>query len=96
MTKSIKSRLATFFCCIYQRLSSGWGLCASTFVLPPPLNPLPFSDAELELCRDVLTPIGYTAIRSIATNEILVYREKDWREQEKAEGLILQQLKQDA
>ena len=95
MKKGIKFRLTTLFCCIYQRLSSDWGLCASTFVLPPLPNHRPFSDAELELCKDALTPIGYTAIRSTAISEILLYREKEWKEQEKAEELILQQRTRD-
>lgn len=94
MIKYIKTQLTTFFCCIYRVLPFGGDRFPLPFVLPPLPSQPPFSDAELELCRDALTPIGYTAIKNITTNEIHLYRQKDLREQEKVMELILQQLKQ--
>lgn len=94
MIKGIKSRLVSFFRCIYLKLGSDLSLSHTTFVLPPLPNHQPFSDAELEQCRDVLSPLGYIVIRNTEDNEILIYRQRDWQERKKAEELVLQKLKQ--
>ncbi len=96
MKKSIKFQLKSLFHCISQKLHSDSCRSHHAFVLPPLPNLQPFSDAELKQCTDVLSPLGYTLIKNIEGNEILLYREKDWREQEKAAESILRKLLQDA
>ncbi len=93
MKRSIKSRLKSLFDCILKKYFVGGSLEAFFLYYPP--NRLPFSDAELKQCKDVLNPLGYTLTEQQGDNEIHLYRLSDLKEQEKAAELILQKLIQD-
>jgi hypothetical protein len=64
------------------------------FVLWNGLDPEPFSDAELELCKDLLHPKGYTLIRKEEGSEIVLYRLLTPEEEETLKEQAIPILKQ--
>lgn len=93
MRKGIKFRLRRIYARILRGCRSVWGQVQPAYVIFPDLSPEPFSDAELTQCIDALRPLGYTLIRKATSCEIVLYRQSDLQERERAVAVILQKLK---
>lgn len=79
--------------CTLKRSVSAY-LQSEFFLIYPSVNPQPFSDAELELCKDLLIHSGYTLLRKEGGTEIILYRMTDLVEVKKVAEEVAQILSQ--
>lgn len=80
--RKVTLKFSVAYCTLKRSLSAY--LQSEFFLIYPNVNPQPFSDAELELCKDLLNRSGYTLLRREGGTEIILYRMTDLQEAKKA------------